>query len=79
MALFVNVVVHPFGQKAQADVDLLNTAVGTIKGILQQSISTDQRRLVNRLAEFVLELGRLGDAAIEKARLQSGLLTPSAS
>lgn len=66
MSLFVNVLVHPRSAQAQNDLTALAVAAGTIQSIpLNRPHETER---VKELGNFIMELVRLGNCAIWKAK-----------
>ncbi|POR33856.1 Uncharacterized protein TPAR_05949, partial [Tolypocladium paradoxum] len=60
MALFVNILIHPLDARAQPDLELLVAAVGIIQSIPLRALSSYETEHIQRLNDFIMELGRLG-------------------
>jgi hypothetical protein len=68
MSLFTNILIHPLGEQASSDLDVLASAVGIIRSIPLDNLSAFEVEHVESLSDFVIELIRLGNCAIWKAK-----------
>ncbi|KAG9249797.1 uncharacterized protein F5Z01DRAFT_684377 [Emericellopsis atlantica] len=68
MSLFVNILIHPLGEGADSDLEHLTTAVGVIRSIPLGNLSADEIDYVQAMCDFMMELIRLGNCAIWKAK-----------
>ncbi|KAL1874776.1 hypothetical protein VTK73DRAFT_195 [Phialemonium thermophilum] len=71
MSLFVNVVVHPLGSQAQADLEALVAGTGAIQTIPLRNLSGDETEQIRDVNNFILELVRLGNCALWEAKKNS--------
>lgn len=71
MALFVDILVHPLGDSAQADLDTMKQSVGVFQNIPANSLFNVESQQMQTLNGFIMELVRLASCAIWKARQTS--------
>ncbi|KAJ6785601.1 hypothetical protein PWT90_00473 [Aphanocladium album] len=68
MALFVDVLVHPFAESSQKDLEILIQAVGVFQSIPLDTLSSLETQQIQTLNEFIMELTRLASCAIWQAK-----------
>ncbi|EEY20274.1 C6 zinc finger domain-containing protein [Verticillium alfalfae VaMs.102] len=68
MAIFVNVLIHPLSPGPQNDLKILIEAIETIQSIPLRRLSYDETIYLQELSDFIMELFRLGNSAIWKAK-----------
>lgn len=71
MSLFVNVLIHPLSSRASSDLAELVTAIGVIQSIPLADLSTNDIGKLQELNNFIMELVRLGNCAIWKAKREN--------
>lgn len=68
LAIFCNILQNPLHPQAAKDLGLIRTATGMMERIfLRQPSSVNEIVHINLIADFVTELNRLGQCAIDKA------------
>lgn len=68
LAIFCNILQHPLDPQASKDIGLLRTATGIMERIfLRQLSSVNEVVHIKLIADFVTELNRLAQCAIDKA------------
>ncbi|KAI6781573.1 C6 zinc finger domain-containing protein [Emericellopsis cladophorae] len=68
MSLFVNILIHPLGERADSDLEHLTMAVGVIRSIPLGNLSADDIDYAQTMCDFMVELIRLGNCAIWKTK-----------
>lgn len=68
MALFLNVLIHPFDSRTSSDLELLADASRSFDRPRTQDVTVTEAKRVNALCEFILELSRLGDCGVRVAK-----------
>ncbi|KAJ3494857.1 hypothetical protein NLG97_g3808 [Lecanicillium saksenae] len=68
MALFVDVLVHPFAESSQKDLEILIQSVGVFQSIPLDTLSSLETQQIQTLNEFIMELTRLASCAIWQAK-----------
>ncbi|CRK17374.1 hypothetical protein BN1723_002931 [Verticillium longisporum] len=68
MAIFVNVLIHPLSPGPQNDLKILIEAIETIQSVPLRRLSYDETIYLQELSDFIMELFRLGNSAIWKAK-----------
>jgi hypothetical protein len=68
LAIFCNILQHPLDPQALKDIGLLRTATGIMERVfLRQLYSVNEIVHIKLVADFVTELNRLAQCAIDKA------------
>lgn len=71
MALFMNVIIHPFDSRGPSDLVILTTFVSAIQGIDLNEANDEDVEDIERLCGLMAELVRLGNGAIWKAKIEA--------
>lgn len=71
MALFVDILVHPLGNSAQADLETMKQVVSIFQLMTASALSNAESRQMQTVNDFMLELVRLASCAISKAGKQA--------
>lgn len=71
MALFMNVIIHPFDSRGPPDLVILTTFVSAIQGIDLNEANDEDVENIQQLCEFMAEVVRLGNGAIWKAKIEA--------
>ncbi|OPB41528.1 Zn2Cys6 transcriptional regulator [Trichoderma guizhouense] len=73
MSLFVNILIHPVGAQAAADVESLAMASKVVNRLRTQTVTDYEAKHNEQAGKFVTELSRLANGAIFKANGASAL------
>ena len=68
MILFFNILRYPLADQATSDVELLRSSTHLIKSMPIKNATSYDVKYLQRIEDFISELSRLGECAIEKAR-----------
>lgn len=66
MALFLDIVIHPYSQQAQLDLELLISTANMVRSLNQTTLTTSEVDRVRETSSFVMRLVWLGTCAIMK-------------
>lgn len=72
MILFFNILRYPLADQATSDVELLKSSTHLIKSMPMKNATSYDVKYLQRIEDFISELSRLGECAIEKARSGKG-------
>ncbi len=70
-SLFINIVIHPVGTEARADLELIVSAASIIRGIPTRALTSYELKHPQETIVFVMELVRLSNSAILLAEKNS--------
>lgn len=68
MPLFMNILIHPVGQPADSDLQILSSIGDITRKIPVERLSREEIVHIQEISEFVMELVRLGHSAAWKAK-----------
>lgn len=76
MSLFINILIHPVGAQAVADVGSLALASKVVNRLRTQTVTDHETKHNEQTGKFVAELLKLASGAISKANGASALDRP---
>ncbi|KAL3456701.1 hypothetical protein BJX64DRAFT_296465 [Aspergillus heterothallicus] len=68
MPLFLNIIIHPVGNPADSDLQILASIGDIIRGIPTEGLGADDIEHIQEIGEFVMELIRISHSAAWKAK-----------
>lgn len=68
MSFFVNILIHPLDEATDSDLGLLVMAAGIVRDTPLRGLSVEGVEHVEGLNDFIMELARLANCAIWKAK-----------
>lgn len=68
MALFFNILIHPFDSRTSSDLELLADTSWSFDRVATQEVAVTEAKRVHALCDFILELSRLGDCGVRVAK-----------
>lgn len=72
MALFLNILIHPFESRTFSDLKLLADACRSFDRVSTKEVTVNEARRVYALCDFILELNQLGDCGVRVAKASQG-------
>jgi len=73
MSLFVNVLVHPLHRSSDEDLRALGAALSNIRSMPLRGLTKEETDRLQGLHNFFMELVRLGNCAVWKAKKDRGI------
>lgn len=73
VTLFCNLLCRPGEAQAKDDLSLLGTAPELIKRMRQRRLTPNELMHMTQVEDFIMELMRLGNAAIKKAQSENAM------
>ncbi|KAL6871888.1 N-terminal fungal transcription regulatory domain-containing protein [Trichoderma novae-zelandiae] len=73
MSLFLNILIHPFGDRPAADIVLMVSASEVVGKLQRQCVTEYENRHVEQTSEFLMELARHANVLTARAGLNSGV------
>lgn len=70
MIIFFNILRRPLAEQANQDVELLRSSIALIRSMPIKKVTPYDVEYLERIENFISELGTLGDCAIQKARIE---------
>ncbi|KAF4996933.1 hypothetical protein FDECE_12256 [Fusarium decemcellulare] len=71
MSLFMNIVLHPLDSQAKVDLEILASSVSIFQNFSVEALTDYEIECIQEMNNFVVELVRLGNCAIWKARREA--------
>lgn len=73
MSLFVNILVHPLHASSDEDLKALGAALRNIQNMPIRDLTRGETERLQELHNFIMELVRLGNCAVWKAKKDRGI------